>query len=149
MGFQKIGRMVSGPVDDVLITGPPWKIRGGVPTAGSLALRTHPAPAVIACAMPPIRPTLAGTCACDAHARDRCGPGVAACAEPPNAAKVATASSELVAAARNAYAPRFRRCGVFMVSPTRRDPGLLEKSTALRRGSAEHILGPRPGGVIH
>ena len=36
-GLQKIGVTISGPVDRVSITGPPWKISGGVPLAGSLA----------------------------------------------------------------------------------------------------------------
>src|ERR1700730_14497944 len=36
-GLQKIGVTVSGPVDCVSITGPPWKSSGGVPLAGSLA----------------------------------------------------------------------------------------------------------------
>jgi hypothetical protein len=36
-GLQKIGVTITGPVDGVAITGPPWKISGGVPVAGSLA----------------------------------------------------------------------------------------------------------------
>ena len=37
-GAQKIGVMNRGPVCFVPMTGPPWKSRGGVPTAGSLAV---------------------------------------------------------------------------------------------------------------
>jgi hypothetical protein len=95
-----------------------------------------------ACTMPPIRPTLAGTRACDVQDLDRCGVRVAAWAELPVAARAAAASRIPVAAARNALVVRVRRRDVFMVPPSEAErPGLLVgvRSPEKRR-STEHRL---------
>src|SRR5258708_38731034 len=53
-GFQKMGVTTTGPVSFVPITGPPWKISGGVPFAVSPA-----APDILASVM--LQPALADT----------------------------------------------------------------------------------------
>src|SRR5579872_2874073 len=108
VGPQKIGVTTSGLLVGVIITGPPWKISGGVPLAASLgrgaALPSH---RPIGAMMPAICPTR-GCC------EQAFGVGAAALA----AMGVAIASR--LPAPRIRAAPRLHRlCAFFIVPPLR------------------------------
>src|SRR5579872_6913785 len=106
-GAQKIGVMTSGLVDGVIITGPPWKISGGVPLAGSLFLI-----AALAAQGPPIgrtMPTMWPIRGCGEHAFGGGGAALAA---------MGVTIASMLPAIRVRAAPRpIRLCAFFILPP--------------------------------
>src|SRR5579859_2929287 len=133
-GVQKIGVMTSGLVDGVIITGPPWKISGGVPLAGSLFLM-----AALATQGPPVGRTMPAMCPIRGCGEQAFGGGGAALA----AMGVAIAS--MLPATRVRAAPRpHRLCAFFILPPGRGrggHPGCLPDMRH-KFGQEEHTLSP-------
>ncbi|GAA4715380.1 hypothetical protein GCM10025782_09990 [Pedococcus ginsenosidimutans] len=142
-GVQKMGVTNNGPVCFVPITGPPWKISGGVPTAASLVVLVggpdvevevadvaHPVEDETARVTPRSR-ALPGALACAEHATVAWLVEVESVVAAPAALTAAPVNSAVAEAARTAIALPLLRIRGFTGNPFRRAGAKVSARLAL------------------